>query len=90
MVSCELEFRGINLEYLGIYFEELGAKQITHSFPYIFKHHNWNAEILTEEVISLTRIIKVNQVHIRFNAESKEFLEELILSYRKKTTRVGG
>jgi hypothetical protein len=90
MVSCELEFRGINLEYLGIYFEELGAKQITHSFPYIFKHHNWSAEILTEEVISLTRIIKVNQVHIRFNAESKEFLEELILSYRKKTTRVGG
>jgi hypothetical protein len=90
MVSCKLEFRGISLEYLGIYFEELGAKQITHSFPYIFKHHNWSAEILTEEVISLTRIIKVNQVHIRFNAESKEFLEELIHNYRKKTTRVGG
>jgi hypothetical protein len=90
MVSCELEFRGINLEYLGIYFEELGAKQITHSFPYIFKHHKWSAEILTEEIISLTRIIKVNQVHIRFNAESKVFLEELIQNYRKKTTRVGG
>ncbi|MFL6560527.1 MAG: hypothetical protein ACJ8MO_30995 [Bacillus sp. (in: firmicutes)] len=33
----DLEFRGINREHLGMYFQELGAKQMTDTFPYIYE-----------------------------------------------------
>jgi hypothetical protein len=90
LVSRELEFRGINRKYLGMYFEELGGNQITDFFPIIFEHINWRAEILNEEQISLTSIIKVNQIHIRFHAKDEDTLQELIKNYRYKTTRIGG
>jgi uncharacterized LabA/DUF88 family protein len=90
LVSQQLEFRGINLAFLRIYFEELGGKQITQSFPYKFEHPNWYAEILSEKEISFTNIIKVNQVHILFHAKNENILTELIKNYRYKTTRVGG
>lgn len=90
MKSKELEFRGINLNHLGMYFEELGAKQMTEAFPYIYNAENWCGEIVSEEELAFTAVFKVNAVKIRFSANSDHELEELIRNYRYKTTRVGG
>jgi hypothetical protein len=90
MVQLDLEFRGISLSYLGKYFEELGCIPITSSFPFIFKNSGWSAEIQNEEELSLTSIIKVNIIHIRFIADNEELLNSVVRNYRYKTTRIGG
>jgi hypothetical protein len=90
MVIRDLEFRGINRDHLGMYFEELGARKMSDSFPFIYEGEGWSGEILTEEEIAFTAIFKVNAVWIRFGADTEENLEELIKKYRYKTTRIGG
>ena len=90
MVDRILEFRGINREHLGMYFEELGGTLVTDSFPFVYESENWRAEILSEGELAFTKTFIVNAVHIRFAAESLEDLEQLIKNYRYKTTRVGG
>lgn len=90
MPECQLEFRGINLQHLGMYFEELGGKRITDSFPFIYTGEDWSAHILGEEEIIFTTVFKVNAVYIRFVADDEEVLKELIKNYRYKTTRIGG
>lgn len=90
MPQQELEFRGINREHLGMYFEELGGKPITDQFPYIYKSETWCGEIVKEEEISITSTFKVNTVHIRFCASDDITLKELIKNYRVKTRRIGG
>lgn len=90
MVDRVLEFRGINREHLGLYFEELGSERKTDSLPLTYVGDGWQAEILSETEISFTKSFKVNAVHIRFEAESLADLELLIKKYRYKTTRVGG
>ncbi len=90
MVDRILEFRGINREHLGTYFEELGGTLVTDSFPFVYEAGNWRAEILSEDELAFTKTFVVNAVHIRFAAESVEELEQLIKNYRYKTTRVGG
>ena len=85
-----LEFRGINRDHLGIYFEELGGILTTDAFPYVYDGAGWQAEILSEEEIVFTNTFIVNAVHIRFAADSAEELGQLIKNYRYKTTRVGG
>ena len=86
----DLEFRGINRNHLGMYFEELGGRQTTSSFPYTYQGAAWTGSILSEEEIAFTKIFKVNTVKIRFEAEEEGALEELIKNYRYKTTRIGG
>ncbi|HEY2422142.1 MAG TPA: hypothetical protein VGI04_12025 [Neobacillus sp.] len=86
----DLEFRGINIKHLGMYFEELGANQVTDSFPYIYKASDWSGEIINEEEIFFTASFKVNAVQVRFHAEDENTLVELIKNYRYKTTRIGG
>lgn len=90
MVDQILEFRGINREHLGTYFEELGGEPVTSSFPFVYNGEGWRAEILSEDEISFTKTFIVNAVFIRFIAENQEELEQLIKNYRYKTTRVGG
>lgn len=90
MLEQELEFRGINRKHLGMYFEELGGKQITDQFPYIYKSDDWYGEIVGEEELSITSTFKVNAVYIRFYALDDRTLKELIKSYRVKTRRIGG
>ncbi|MFL6518442.1 MAG: hypothetical protein ACJ8GL_10220 [Bacillus sp. (in: firmicutes)] len=90
MVIRDLEFRGIRIEHLGMYFEELGAKAITNTFPYIYEAENWCGQILSEEEISFTSSFKVNAVQVRFCANEVYALEQLIKNYRYKTTRIGG
>jgi hypothetical protein len=90
MLKQELEFRGINLKHLGMYFEELGGKPITNQFPYIYKSDNWCGEIVGEDELSITSTFKVNTVHVRFYASDEETLKELIKNYRVKTRRIGG
>lgn len=90
MLEQELEFRGINRKHLGMYFEELGGKQITDQFPYIYKSDDWYGEIVGEEELSITSTFKVNAVYIRFYALDDMTLKELIKSYRVKTRRIGG
>lgn len=87
-----LEFRGISLQQLQLYLEELGGTKIAlqHPFPIMFKGNHWNASILNEEEIAFTAVFKVNAVHIRFEASQKEVLEDMIRKYRLKTTRIGG
>lgn len=86
----ELEFRGINRKHLGMYFEELGAKQKTDSFPFVYQGKGWFGEIIKEEELLFTPAFKVNSVIVRFNAENEDSLNELIKKYRFKTTRIGG
>ena len=90
MVIRDLEFRGIAIEHLGMYFEDLGAKKITDKFPYVFTAEKWSGQILSEEQISFTSIFKVNTVKVRFHANDDKVLDELIKNYRYKTTRIGG
>lgn len=90
MLQQELEFRGINRKHLGMYFEELGGKQITDNFPYVYKSNDWYGEIVREEELSITSTFKVNRVHIRFYALDDKTLKELIKNYRVKTRRIGG
>lgn len=90
MVDRILEFRGINRDHLGMYFEELGGRLLTDSFPFVYESEGWSAEILSEDELAFTKTFIVNAVHIRFAAETMEELEQLIKNYRYKTTRVGG
>ena len=90
MFLRDLEFRGINRNHLEMYFEELGAEKITNSFPITYKAEGWSGQIINEKEIAFTASFKVNAVQIRFSAESKSALEELIKNYRYKTTRIGG
>jgi hypothetical protein len=90
MVIRDLEFRGIVIDHLSMYFEELGAKKITDKFPYVFKAEKWSGQILSEEQISFTASFKVNTVQVRFCANDDQVLDKLIKNYRYKTTRIGG
>jgi len=90
MIEKTLEFRGITLSHLCMYFEELGGAKLNDEFPVCFKGANWNAEILSEEELTFTKIFKVNAVHIRFMAETEDALADLLKKYRYKTTRIGG
>jgi hypothetical protein len=90
MVIRDLEFRGISIEHLGMYFEELGALQRTDRFPYVYEADNWKGQILSEEEISFTSSFKVNTVQVRFCANDDHTLDVLIKNYRYKTTRIGG
>lgn len=78
------------MEHLGMYFEELGAKQKRDSFPYVFEAEGWRGEILEEKEIAFTQSFKVNSIKIRFYAVSEKLLNETIKHYRYKTTRIGG
>jgi hypothetical protein len=90
LLAEELEFRGINRKSLCLYFIELGGTQITESFPYIFNGKEWSGQILAENELSITSTFKVNSIKVRFMAENREILDELIKKYRYKTTRIGG
>lgn len=90
MVSRELEFRGINLNHLKLYFEELGGIPLTDQFPYIYRGESWRGEIGSEGELTFTPAFKVNVVKIRFTADSESELTEIIRKYRLKTTRIGG
>lgn len=90
MVHKDLEFRGIRIDHLGMYFEELGAKQITETLPYVFEAESWRGEILSEVELTFTKSFKVNAVSIRIHAENDQILNEIIKNYRYKTTRIGG
>jgi hypothetical protein len=90
MAIKDLEFRGIGRDHLGLYFLELGAKQVTNSFPYIYAAEGWSGQILSEEEITFTANFKVNAVMVRFIADNEKDLTLLIKNYRYKTTRIGG
>ncbi|MBO0961245.1 hypothetical protein J1P26_16195 [Neobacillus sp. MM2021_6] len=90
MATIDLEFRGISIAYLGLYFEELGAKQKTDSFPFIYEAESWSGQILSEKEITFTETFKVNAAKVRFKADTDTILEALIKNYRYKTTRIGG
>jgi len=90
MRTVELEFRGINHQHLGLYFEELGGKRVTDAFPFMYVAEEWQGQIVNEEEISITSTFKVNRVFIRFQAENEEILNQLVTNYRVKTRRIGG
>ena len=90
MISKELEFRGIPLLSLNMYFEELGATKLTETFPIEFEGSNWRAQIISEKTIRFTANFKVNSVQIYFAAENDDVLAQLIKNYRYKTIRIGG
>ncbi|MFJ7728075.1 hypothetical protein ACIQXV_18245 [Neobacillus sp. NPDC097160] len=90
MAAIDLEFRGISIEHLGMYFKELGAKQITDSFPFVYEGEGWSGQILSEAEISFTATFKVITIQVRFIADDEDGLKLLIKNYRYKTTRIGG
>lgn len=90
MFRRDLEFRGINRRQLEMYFEELGGRKQTDSFPIVFVGDDWEGQILSEEEIVFTSVIKVNSVKVCFFAVDEARLEELIKKYRFKTFRAGG
>lgn len=66
------------------------AKPESDGFLAVFVGDGWEGQILSEEEISFTTVIKVNAVHVRFLAADEAGLADLIKKYRFKTTRVGG
>ena len=90
MAEIDLEFRGIKIDHLGMYFQELGAIQVTDTFPFIYEAEGWSGQILSEEELAFTAIFKVNAVKVRFIAEDEDTLLKVIKNYRYKTTRIGG
>lgn len=90
MTEIELEFRGIHIEHLMMYLEEIGGKRLSNSFPYKFQGDQWGACILKEQEIVFTAAFKVNAVFIRFKAENEKILEDVLKKYRLKTFRAGG
>ncbi|ULT58107.1 hypothetical protein L1999_06125 [Neobacillus drentensis] len=90
MSEIDLEFRGIKIDHLGMYFQELGAIQVTDTFPFIYEAEGWSGQILSEEELAFTAIFKVNAVKVRFIAEDEDTLMKVIKNYRYKTTRIGG
>lgn len=86
-----LEFRGIRLEHLSIYLEQLGGvPDRTPEFPYAFRGPDWEASILHEEEVRFTASFAVNAVLIRFTARNEERLKEVVKAFRLKTFRAGG
>lgn len=57
----DLEFRGIKIEHLGMYFEELGAKQVTDKFPYIYEAENWRDIYFRKRKFHLLQFLKLIQ-----------------------------
>lgn len=90
MVSRELEFRGININHLKLYFEELGGILLADQFPFVYRGEGWSGEIGSEGQLTFTPAFKVNVVKVRFTADSDGALQEIIRKYRLKTTRIGG
>ncbi|WP_147534014.1 hypothetical protein [Bacillus marasmi] len=94
MISQDLEFRGINLSDLKLYFEELGGVREpvegAEAFPVVFVGDDWSGMILSETELVFTPVFKVNAIKVRFVAENEAVLTDLIKKYRLKTTRVGG
>ncbi|ALC88991.1 hypothetical protein AM500_03650 [Bacillus sp. FJAT-18017] len=90
MKETVMEFRGINISHLGMYFEELGAVPKTEQMPLLYDAGSWSGEILSEKELTFTKTFKVNAVHIRFKAETEVELADIIKNYRYKTTRIGG
>lgn len=88
--SETLEFRGMNRQQLGMYLEELGAVQSTDAFPFLYKSSDWSAEILKENIISLSSAFKVTSVLIQFAADDREILQQLLKKFRLKAFRIGG
>jgi hypothetical protein len=90
MPSKQLEFRGIPVNHLAMYLEELGGDRITDTMPFLYEGDGWTANIITEQEIAFTSVFKVNAVQILFTANDEETLKQLIKNYRYKTTRIGG
>lgn len=90
MAEQTLEFRGIHLEHLMIYFIELGAVKQTFEFPFVFQGPDWQANILSENHVRFTPVFIVNAVFIRFGAPTEEILQDVITAFRRKTFRAGG
>lgn len=91
MKETILEFRGIHLRHLEMYFEELGGRPAgENGLPKKYSGGGWSGEILSEKEIAFTSTFKVNAVMVRFRAETEEELAALLKSYRYKTTRIGG
>lgn len=89
MEMMEIEFRGIPVNQLQLYFEELDGERLSEDFPIVFEGRDWKGEISNEEEVNITSTLCVNAVHVTFTANEKKKLDELIKRYRKKTTRVG-
>ena len=90
MIVQELEFRGINLNHLKMYIEELGGKRVTEAFPFVYDADLWSAHILCEEELTFTPVFKVNVVFIQFLTEDAEVMNKIVRKFRLKTTRIGG
>lgn len=92
MILCKkvLEFRGIALQQIQLYFQELGGSRLSNHFPIHYQGENWCATILKEEELAFTSAFKVNSVPIEFKAETEEKLTEIIAQFRKKSFRAGG
>jgi hypothetical protein len=85
-----LEFRGIHIDQLKMYLEELGGRRLSDSFPYKYQGESWSACIQKEQEIVFTAAFKVNAVFIHFKAEDNKILEDVLKKYRLKTFRAGG
>lgn len=90
MAEQTLEFRGIRIEHLMNYLNELNAVQQTFEFPFVFQGPGWQASILSEHELRFTPVFIVNAVFIQFEALTEEILLDVTTAYRKKTFRAGG
>jgi hypothetical protein len=97
MAEQLLELRGIPLSQLLTYLRECAGQAETAAdslaeatLPLLVRTDEWQAEILREELVTITSRFHVNAVFIHFTAASEEILSRLLARFRIKVMRVGG
>ncbi|WP_400164294.1 hypothetical protein ACAF76_015435 [Brevibacillus sp. TJ4] len=98
MVEQTLELRGISLTQLATYLRECagqtdadaGSASEKITLPLCVNSGEWQAEMLREEVVTITSRFHVNAVFIRFTAADEAILSRVLDRFRIKVLRVGG
>jgi len=98
MYEHTMELRGIPLSQLVDYLNECAGRLAVADnwtdeavqLPLRIQTGEWQAEILREEIVTITSRFHVNAVFIRFAAKEEEALSRLLARFRTKVIRVGG
>lgn len=79
-------YRGISVRAAIGYLENLGGEQVDEN---TVEGDGWKATLSAEKV-EIGKTLKLTEVTVAFEGESKESLDELIESFRQKAMRAGG
>lgn len=87
MIEKKLEIRGINRQDIIKYLQQLGA--IVELSNSIYKSDYWSCQVSEEESFHMFQSI-IPKVYLKFIAEDKAILDDVLTNFHKKTFRAGG